>query len=206
MDDYKPNSYKTRELSRKDISKDHKKVSKIVTGLVKTKKKSDARKIADVFIPDDISKVKEYVVLDVLIPTLKKTISEIVREGIDMILYGEAGRTRKSDVPASRISHTNYNSISNNDRRSYRSTTSRSTYSYDELVLETRGEAEAVMMQMDEIIASYGFARVGDLYDLVGVTGDYTSEDYGWSDIRSASIVRLRDGYHLKFPRAMPID
>ena len=54
---------------------------------------------------------------------------------------------------------------------------------------------------------AYGLVRVADFYDLVGVTGNYTDNKYGWTNIRSAEIVRLRDGgYVIKLPRAMQID
>jgi hypothetical protein len=47
---------------------------------------------------------------------------------------------------------------------------------------------------------------VADLYDLVGVTGNYTDNKYGWTDIRSASVIRVRDGYMLKLPKALPLN
>ena len=58
---------------------------------------------------------------------------------------------------------------------------------------------------MDEIMEEYGIVRVADLFDLVGITGDYTDNKYGWTNIRSAEVVRVRDGYKIKMPRAMPI-
>ena len=42
--------------------------------------------------------------------------------------------------------------------------------------------------------------------DLVGVTGNYTDNKYGWTNIRNAEVVRVRDGYRIKLPRALPID
>lgn len=59
---------------------------------------------------------------------------------------------------------------------------------------------------MDEMISVYGMVSVADLYDLIGVTGNYTDNKYGWTDIRSASVVRVRDGYIVKMPKAMPLD
>lgn len=59
---------------------------------------------------------------------------------------------------------------------------------------------------MDELIDTYGLASVADLYDLVGKTCEYTDNNYGWNDIRSAAVVRVRDGYLLKLPRALPLN
>ena len=59
---------------------------------------------------------------------------------------------------------------------------------------------------MDELIEHYGIVSVADLYDLVGITGSYTDNKYGWTDIRTAQVVRVRDGYKIKLPRAIPLD
>ena len=62
-------------------------------------------------------------------------------------------------------------------------------------------------MKMDELIYLYGVVSIRDFYDLVGKTGDYTDEKYGWTDIRSASIIRTYDNrYKIKLPRVLPID
>ena len=68
----KPNSYKSKEASKE------KKVEKIVKGTVKTKKKSEIRKFADIFISEDVGNVKSYVFNDVLVPAVKNAIVDIM--------------------------------------------------------------------------------------------------------------------------------
>ena len=58
---------------------------------------------------------------------------------------------------------------------------------------------------MDEMMETYGQVRVADMYDLVGITGEYTDNNYGWTNIRNAEVVRVRDGYKIKMPRALPL-
>ena len=82
----------------------------------------------------------------------------------------------------------------------------RTGYNYDDIILETRGEAEEVLERMEELIETYGIVSVADLYDLVGITGNYTDNKYGWTNIRNAEPVRVRDGYMLKLPKALPIN
>ena len=48
--------------------------------------------------------MKSYIVMDVLVPAIKKAISDIVTNGIDMILYGEAGKSKKNST-ASKVSY-----------------------------------------------------------------------------------------------------
>lgn len=202
--DYKPNS-KRYKNEQTNAPVERKKVEKVVTGKVKTKKKSEVSKLKDVFISEDVSNVKSYIVMDVLIPAAKKAISDIVRDGIDMILYGDAHRGRSS----SGASYVSYRSYSDRDRRDTRRESSGRTrigYDYDDIVLESRVEAEEVLQRMDELIETYGIVSVADLYDLVGKTCNYTDNKYGWTNIRNAEPVRVRDGYLLKMPKAGPIN
>ena len=201
--DYKPNSkrYKTEQ---KDAPADKKKVEKVVKGAVKTRKKSGVSKLKDTFISEDVSNVKSYILMDVLIPAAKKAISDIVRDGIDMILYGDTHRGRSS----SSASYVSYRSYSDRDRRDnrYESSRSRTIYEPDDIILESRVEAEEVLERMNELLDNYGIVSVADLYDLVGKSCDYTANRYGWTNIRNAEPVRVRDGYLLKMPKVGPIE
>ena len=201
MDEYKSNSHKSRELTTQNETS--KKVEKVVSGTVKTKKKSGLEKIAGIFVSEDADNVKSYILTDIIIPAVKKTVSDIVTNGIDMILYGGSGKIGRGNSPASRISYNNcYSSI----RRDPEPSRYRATYAYDDIVLETRGEAEEVLSRMDELMSRYKVVSVADLYDMVGIQGNYTDNKYGWTDIHTAHVERIRDGYLLKLPRAMPLD
>ena len=59
---------------------------------------------------------------------------------------------------------------------------------------------------MQDIIETYGFVTVADLYDMVDLTPPYTANKYGWTNLRNADVVRIRDGWIVKLPKAMPID
>jgi hypothetical protein len=202
MDDYKPNSNRYKAEQKEKANE--KKVEKVVTGTVVTRKKSGLSKLTDEFISEDAKNIKSYVIGEVLIPSAKKAISDIVTNVIDMILYGGSkGGSRRS--VADRVSYRNYY-----DRDSRASQPVRSSgyggYSHDDIILSSRGEAEDVLMRMDELIDTYKVVSVADLKDLVGITGPYTDNKYGWTNIRNAEIVRVREGYMIKMPRAVPID
>ena len=195
------NSHKGREETKQ--ASDGKRVEKVIQGKVKTKK-NEMRKLTDIFISEDIANVKNYILFDVLVPTFKKTIYDIVVNSLDISLFG--GRGNGSNRPkADTVSFRDYNSMSRKDDRSYGGTRTTSGYSYDDIILETRGEAEAVLSRMDEIMEEYEIVRVADLYDLVGLTGEYTDNKYGWTNIRNARVERVRDGYKIVMPRALPI-
>lgn len=208
--DYNPNSnrFLTKDKPTEEENLGKKKVDKVVSGSVKTKKKSSLSKFADTFIEEDKDTVVGYLLSEVLIPSFKKMVSDTIKTGIDKMLYGDAEVSR-SNSPASKISYSKYY----NDKSSYSRSSStaqvvnrRDTYEYNNIVLETRGDAEAVLMGMDDIIAKYEIVSVADLYDLVGIAGSYTDYKYGWTDIRSARIERVRDGYVIRMPKALPLD
>lgn len=207
MEEYKSNSYRSKETQKNDnVKPEDRKIEKVVTGVVKTKKKSKISQAMDNFISEDAKNVKSYVLGEVLIPAIKKAISDIVTDGIDIILYGETrGKNRRST--ADRVSYRSYyDDRGGRNRMNERQAIMAGSYSYDDIILSTRGEAEDVLSRMDELIETYGLVRVADLYDLVGITGNYTDNKYGWMNIRNAEIIRIRDGYMIKMPRAVPID
>ena len=153
--EYKSNSYKSKEepIERKQLEK-------VVTGNVRTKKKSDIRKIADIFISEDISNVKSYILMDVLVPAIKKAIDDVVSDGIHMLLYNGDHRHEKRPM-ASKVSYRQY---FDKDRRDVRPTSiSRSGFDYDEIVFDSRGDAEAVLSAMQDVIDQFGKVTVGDL-------------------------------------------
>ena len=198
MSEYKSNSHRSKETERAE--REVKKVERVVNGKVKSKKKN---KFADTFISEDAASVKEYIIFDVLIPAAKNAISDMVTTGIQMMLYGEVRGTSKTK--GSKVSYSKYYD-DRRDRDYDRRSRTRAGYDYDEIVLESRAEAEEVLNSMDELLERYGLVSVADLYDLVGITGNYTDNKYGWTNLRHASVQRLRDGYLLKLPRAIPLD
>lgn len=197
--DYGPNSHKSKQEANNVPAK---KVEKVVTGKVRTKKKSEVQKLIGAFVSEDIPNLKEYVIKDVLIPTIKNAIEDIVTNGIRMILRGETGaRTKKGT--ASKVSYRDYYDDKRDDNRV--TVSSRSSFSYDEIIFESRGEAEEVLTRMDELLDTYGKVSVADLYDLADLTGEYTYGNYGWTNLSSAAVVRDGGGYSLKLPRPIPI-
>ncbi len=195
MENYPSNSHKTREQNT------DKKVEKVVSGKTSTKKKSGIRKLSDTFLSEDVSNVKSYIFSEVLLPAAKKLVSDIVTNGTNMLLYGEI-KNKKGN--SSKVSYSRYY----DDRsRDYRSPVVRNNFDYDEIIFETRGDAEAVLDAMYDILNQYKVVSVAELYDLASITThNYTCNNYGWVDLRGSSVVRVRDGYILKLPRALAID
>lgn len=209
MDDYRPNSNRFKEkdsVTESSTNKkpvEDKKIEKVIKGTAKPKKKSKLES----FVADDISNVKHYVVSEVLLPSLKKAISEVVTNGLDMMLFGEVQDRRRRSSSSSSKSVVSYDRYYDRDRNGRARDTSRSRdgYEYDDVIVNTRVEADDVLGILDEAIDTFGSVSVGDLYDAVGMVGNYTDYKYGWTDLRSARVEAVRDGYLIRTPRAVAL-
>ena len=199
MENYAPNSHRAKKEQQTAVEK--KKVEKVVKGKVKTKKKGELSKLTGMFVSEDVHDVKSYILMDVLVPTIKKTISDIIVDSVEMILGTGRGDKRSR---ADKVSYTSYYDRSRDRRDNHSSKINR--YDFDDIILDSRGEAEEVLARMDELIDAYKIVSVADLYDLVGITCDYTDNKYGWTNLRNAEVIRVRDGYKIKLPKALPID
>lgn len=178
----------------------------------KMKKASMASKI---FSSDDAQTLKQYAVHDVLLPTIRKAIYDIITNGISMLLYpgGTQDRNRYSGggyggYGYNAYPHYNYSAASRpstprpDPRYQDQQMVSRN---YELLRYENRKDAEEVLDRMTDLIDLYGVVSVGDLFDISGVTGQYTDNKFGWTDLKMAYPVLLGDGYALKLPRPYPV-
>jgi len=194
MENYPSNSHKSKE-KRKD---EPKRIQKVISGSAKVQKKSALRKFIDIFIPDDVNSIKD----DIIIPAGKKLLFDI----FEAVLYPNGGGKRSSS--SSKIAYGSFYNDRNNDRRESRHTGLKNGYLTKDVIVESRGEAEMVLDILDEQIGRYNLVSVADLYDAVGIddTNNYMNDKYGWTDIRNARVVPVRDGYLIKMPRAVPLD
>jgi hypothetical protein len=180
-------------------------VNKIVEGEVKLRKKGWRDKFGGAFLSEDSGTVVNYVVMEVLVPAAKNMISDSISQGIERILFGDSKPRSQS-----RSGHTNYSTYSDryktrDENRREMSRRSRATHDFSDVILESRGEAEDVLDGLRNLISQYEVATVNELYDLVGLTGEFTDDKWGWYDLRSASVRAIRGGYLLNLPRTQPI-
>ena len=222
MNDFPSNSNATKKGTKSrgreapEIESVDKKLTKIVVGDVVRKKTPWYRQFREMFIQGSSQSVTEYVVMDVIVPSIKDMISQSVSEGIEKLLFRDSPH-----APSSRGrgrmggGQTNYGGVY---RQSYSdnrrgvseerpmSRRSRAVHNFDEITLETRAEAEAVLDRLFDLVSRYETATVADLYELVGVSGSYTDDKYGWYNLEGSQVSRVRGGYLLDLPRPEPID
>ena len=147
MEEYKSNSHKSKEQQGASGSSP-KKIDGVISGSASRKKRSEAKKFADVFIQEDVSNVKSYILMDVLVPAVKKALSDIVKDGVDMILYGETNRNRKNGN-TSRVNYRGY--YDREERRDRPSSRGRDYLDYDEIIFDARGDAGPSALHNEQV-------------------------------------------------------
>lgn len=196
MEQYSSNSNKSKE-SGPDPKK---KIEKVVTGNVRTKKKSGLQKVVGIFVPDDVDDIQGYIFDEIVVPAVKDIIIDSIGAFFGVNIKTNRNSNR-SGGNAGRVSYRKYYDDRDRTDRDRAPVRNRSVYDFDDVIIDSRGEAEEVLTRMCELIATYDVASVADFYDLVGITGEWTDNKYGWDDLRSAYVFRTGRGYMIKFPR-----
>lgn len=223
MRDYGSNSKKSKALppgeSKPSTPEDddkprEKKVEAVVTGKVKKRKESVGRRFVRQFGGDDAQSVGNFIVVDVIIPAIKDMVYDAFSQGLERTLFGSSsggGRRPSRGGGSSGNARTRYDKkypgrdFEGNEKR-HLSRRERSNHQFDSIVIESRGEAEEALEKLRGLVEQYDVATVNDLYDLVDITGDYTDEKWGWTNLRDSGVRRVRDGYLLDLPAPEYLD
>lgn len=205
--DYPSNSHKKEKSKRQ--------VEKVVTGNVVKQKKSFTKMALETFIGDNTKNVGDYIFYDVLIPRAKDMILDmvkgsfdIVRDGIEIILFGDKRRHNVNrHLGKSFVSYGSYFKSDDRKDRQEISRPSRARHNFDNIVLESKTEAEEVLSHLVDLIVDYEMATVADFYALVGISDDYVDQKYGWVDLHDAHVERARGGgYMIDLPKPYLLD
>lgn len=178
-----------------------KEVKKVIEGVAVQRKKSWVDRTAHTIFAEDSSTVMSYIVMEVLVPAFRNLIFDTISQGAERVLYGESRRSSRSSG-----TYTNYSKMA--DRGGHREALSRharATHDFEDIMLSSRIEADEVLDSLRELIDRFEAATVADLYDLVGLTGSFSDNQWGWRDLRNASVRPVRGGYLLNLPRTVSI-
>lgn len=186
-----------------DRKQEEAKKEKIAKGVVIANKQSGFGKAMGSFFVRDIHEAGEYITQNLIIPKLRGFIDEILTGAIHAVLGGGRNDSRSGEK-------TNYNGryVPSQSRDSYsRYEYDRADYNYRDITFQSRGDAERVLDILCDDLRAYKTVSVSDLYDRAGITyNNRQGRKYGWSDLRNAEIISVRDGWAIKMPPVMPLD
>lgn len=174
------------------------------------KKQTLGHKFINMFLGDEIEDVKSYILKDVVIPTIKNTILDVVCGGAEMLLLGRTSSRRHSGRGQTYTPYASYGTYYTN-QQNYRQPQNASPqpnrYGVDDIIFNTYQEASDVLAAMFDYMHDYdGMISVADYYEMVRHPSVYTDNSWGWTDLGGASIRRVRDGYLLVLPRAIGLN
>lgn len=196
--DYPTNSHRAKEEQSIAPAEERRKVEKVVTGVVKPKKKNEFGKLVELFISQDAPKIGSFVMHDILVPAFKKA----VMGSIDMLLNGGHGSGYTPDYSSKpKIRYSQY-AEEPNYRKATGTVVAKSNVEYADIQYPSRGAAERVLLAMRDIHAEFQSVTLAELYEMSGLDHPYTYTKYGWTSLRDAKIVRRGDGYFIELPPA----
>lgn len=182
------------------------KLTKVVKGEVRTK--SATSKIAGEFVKEEPSYVRDYILGEVILPAVKNTIADIIKNATDLFLFGEvSGSGRRSDnrTRYSRgLSDRDYDDRDSGRRRRYSG--SRRYDDFSDIVMSSRADALMVLNDLKDQIEDYGNATVANFLELVGEDPGHSDNKYGWTNLDRAYVEAVRGGYIVELPRARSLD
>ena len=164
----------------------------------KIRRKSSAEQAASSFFASTVKDVVDYVVWDILLPSLKEGVFSLITGGASMALFGDSrGPVRGGK---DRNGYTTYNSYYEGERAASRGPRSRvdsrgGSISVDDL---TRDEAYGIRDALIDYLDNYANVQVKDLYELAGCseTVKYTDSQWGWYSLREMEVRPLRNGMY----------
>lgn len=183
-------------------------------GTVVAKKPSFITKLKETFIADDARDVGDYIVWDILVPTIKRTIRDVIVGSTDRVFLGTSSPNSSSSLYRERgityVKHTDYSSASktrirNDIRPQSTRPSTRTNFHLNEIVFDNYDDASAVLERLVDYLETYGKVSVDDYFDLVGQSSDYTAQNWGWTSLASATIVNTFGGYFIKLPNPIVI-
>jgi hypothetical protein len=198
---------------------ERKPVEKVITGEVVRRKKSLLNRFTGTFFGDDAANVAKYVLYDVLIPAARDTMLDMVTKGFERLLFGDSvvsnrprrgrdesivsygkfyrgGRESRDREPLRRDSR---------DREPLR-ISDRSIYDFEDIVIKDSRQAQLVINRLADLIDEYHSCSVADLYDMLGITNNYTHRSWGWDSMGGARVEPVRGGYVLDLPTPIRLD
>lgn len=224
MDDFPSNSHASRSRTPDasptpaiDPPVDSKKIvlDPVVTGKVIRRKKSALTRITETLFRGE-SSVLGYLFQEVLVPALKDMATSMVTQGIEKAMYGEVrsprGGTTRGGYSTGNVyrPHVSYDRPSA-ARGSGLSPSARrldphpSADRIEDIVVETKFEAQSIIDALFNTVHEYGQATVGHLNNLIGQTSVYTDHNWGWTNLESMTARRVSGGYLLELPPPEPL-
>lgn len=151
------------------------------------------------------------IVDDVVIPGLQNLVLDV----LEMKFFHQVGRRNPPynnysqptyvDYTQSYYGYTGNSSYKGNTYGNQNRRPDQNRVDYKNIILRTREDAERVVVQMRDTIRATGSISVAQFFDLLQLTGEYTDNNWGWTDGSRFGIQRVAQGFLIVLPNAYPL-
>lgn len=170
------------------------------------KKPSALKRFGKLFIADTAGDIKDHVVNNVVVPSIKNCITEFITSSINMLFYGKSGKQTTNFGPSWITSSTNYGKMFSQKYSIPEAAAGPTNVTQlDDLYYATYDDAARVYMSLRKWIGTYGCASVQTLYSLSGRTcPEDVGYNWGWYDLADYSIKTKYVGGNLCYKLELP--
>ena len=182
-----------------------KEIQQVATAKPK-KKNFMERLVVGMIGPDGVQGIVHYLGNEIVLPAVKGLIFDSITSGVNMMLYGEEGRsvrtggTQRVDY-SKRYSSGTPVTTENQVRAKRRGMV-------DIYVFDNREEARNVLEDMIQYAEAFTVVSVADYYEMIGITPEFTHNSYGWTyDMMiGVSIIPSGNSYMINLPKTIEIN
>ena len=188
--------------------------SVVKKGTVIQKKPNIFKRTARSMVADDVQNVGDFVVTDILVPALRNLLYDVIVGGAGRTIFGTAAARRPGMNPGLFGTAQNLKTAYHNASNPAASTApapqgmskqAQARFDFSEISLTDHSEALYIIELLKQRVGEYGTASVADLYDLLGHTGAFTDQNWGWTDLTNARVHQNRNGFVLDLPHPVPL-
>lgn len=189
---------------------------------VKVKEPTFKEKLKRSFVKEDIKSVRDYVLFDVLIPNVKKSIFDMFMGALGQTLGIQVPRSSYSTIFSGESSgrvtrqYRDYTTIASRSRDSIRERNDQrfTRYNVRDILFESRDDAMETLEFLIDICDQRHFVSVFIFYDKAGIQNGnhYTNKDWGWRNLDGVKVECVDTaqfesgiGYFIDLPEARPL-
>ena len=166
----------------------------------KRRKISTVHEVFAALFPGGFAEVKAHLLWDIFIPWIQDMCHDGWQQLGNVIFPGSKASSKGPQVPE-RYSYNDQYRIKGSEYPSYDS-----VYPDGMRPYPTEKEAYDVLQSLHDEIMRYGYVTLLIFNEMVGNRTNPSQENYGWMNISTAFVERVRGGWVIRMPKAVPIE
>ncbi|QFG09158.1 hypothetical protein PBI_SPORTO_50 [Arthrobacter phage Sporto] len=196
---------------------DRKPVRVIVDADLVQNKKPLGRKIAETFGGESLRTVRDSIVTEVILPQFKEMLFDSLITGARRSIFGSDRNGAANDrARGTKYGTQQYNQMYVSPNKGYGGSApsqqraaeadTRGPNEFRDFLFQSRGQAEEIIDNLIAVLDQYGTVSVHELKAMIGKTGEFTDQKWGWKNLNQAGVIRDGHGYRLDLPKLVSLD